>query len=98
MLLGMSRERLEHSLQRELSSLMPTLKDPRIPIVVTVEAVNLSRDGRLAKVLVSTLDDEDEEAMLEALNRASGYLQKEIAKDLGLRFTPKLSFLKGGLL
>lgn len=94
----MSRERLEHTLARELSSLMPTLKDPRIPIVVTVEAVNLSKDGRLAKVLVSTLDDEDEEAMLEALNRASGYLQKEIAKDLGLRFTPKLSFLRGGLL
>lgn len=94
----MSRERLEHTLQRELSSLMPTLKDPRIPIVVTVEAVSLSKDGRLAKVLVSTLDGEDEDAMLEALNRSSGYLQKEIAKDLGLRFTPKLSFLKGGIL
>jgi len=94
----MSRERLEPTLQRELSSLIPTLKDPRIPIVVTVETVNLSRDGRSAKVLVSTLDDEDEDAMLEALNRSSGYLQKEIAKDLGLRFTPKLTFLRGGLL
>ena len=67
-------------------------------MVVTVEAVSLSKDGRMAKVLVSTLDDEDEDAMLEALNRSSGYLQKEIAKGLGLRFTPKLTFLKGGFL
>ena len=87
-----TRERLEPLLQRELSSLIPTLKDPRIPLVVTVETVSLSPDGRLARVSVSTLDDEDSEAMLEALNRASGYLQRELAADLGLKFTPKLRF------
>ena len=43
----MSNERLELSLVRELNSLIPSLKDPRIPLVVTVERVNLSKDGKL---------------------------------------------------
>lgn len=83
--------RLETTLQRELSRLIPTLTDPRVPVVVTVERVRLSPDGRQAKVLVSALD-EDEGEMLAALNGASGYLQRELAAELNLRYTPKLSF------
>ena len=83
--------RLETTLQRELSRLIPTLTDPRVPVVVTVERVRLSPDGRQAKVLVSALD-EDEGEMLAALNGAGGYLQRELAAELDLRYTPKLSF------
>ncbi len=83
--------RLEQALQRELSSLIAQLQDPRVPLVVTVERVKLSPDGRQARVLVSALT-EDEEGMLAALNGASGYLQHEIAEDLALKFTPKLRF------
>ncbi len=84
--------RLEQALQRELSSLIAQLQDPRVPLVVTVERVKLSPDGRQARVLVSALEPEDEEGMLAALNGASGYLQHEIAEDLALKFTPKLRF------
>ena len=83
--------RLETTLQRELSSLISNLTDPRVPVVVTVERVRLSPDGRQAKVLVSALED-DEDEMLAALNGASGYLQRELAAELDLRYTPKLSF------
>ena len=83
--------RLETTLQRELSRLIPDLTDPRVPVVVTVERVRLSPDGRQAKVLVSALE-EDTSEMLEALNGASGYLQRELAAELNLRYTPKLSF------
>ena len=85
-------DRLERSLARDLSSLIPTLKDPRIPLVVTVEDLRLSSDGRSGKVLVSTLDDEDVDGMLAALNRASGYLQNELSEAANLRFTPRLAF------
>lgn len=84
--------RLEHALSRELSSLIAELRDPRVPLVVTVERVKLSPDGRAARVLVSALEPDDPEAMLAALNGAAGYLQHEIAADLGLRFTPRLHF------
>jgi ribosome-binding factor A len=86
------KSKYEHNLQRCLSDLIPTLKDPRIPMIVTVEEVHLSPDGKRAKVLVSTLEDEDVSGMLVALNRAAGYLQHEVADVLELRFTPKLSF------
>ncbi|MCA9840165.1 MAG: 30S ribosome-binding factor RbfA [Trueperaceae bacterium] len=85
-------ERLELSFSRALSDLIPTLKDPRIPLVVTVERVHLSKDGKTAKVLVSTLEPQDEEDMLAALNRSAGYLQRQISEYLQTRFTPKLSF------
>lgn len=85
-------ERLERSIARELSSLIPSLKDPRIPLIVTVEQVKLARDGRTGKVLVSTLEDSELGELLDALNRASGYLQNEVSEAVGLRFTPKLSF------
>lgn len=93
-LIGMSEryERLERSLERLLSELIPTLKDPRIPIVVTVEKVRLSGDLSGAKVLVSSLEGEDQEAMVTALNGASGYLQRELAQELQARRTPRLHF------
>jgi ribosome-binding factor A len=87
-----SKGKYEHNLQRTLSELIPTLKDPRIPMIVTVEDVQLSRDGKQAKILVTTLENEDLDGMLTALNRAAGFLQHEIADILELRFTPKLSF------
>ncbi len=88
----MSKGKYEQNLQRCLSELIPQLKDPRIPMIVTVEEVHLSRDGKQAKILVTTLEDKDVDGMLLALNRATGYLQHEIADILELRFTPKLSF------
>lgn len=88
----MDKNKYEHNLQRCLSELVPTLQDPRIPMIVTIEEVHLSRDGKQAKVLVSTLENEDTTAMLTALNRAAGYLQHEVADILELRYTPKLSF------
>ncbi len=93
----MSNERLELSLARELNSLIPSLKDPRIPLVVTVERVNLSKDGKTAKVLVSTLNEEDMADLLAALDRSKGYLQSQLAQSMQKRFTPRLSFF-GNLL
>lgn len=93
----MSNERLELSLARELNSLIPNLKDPRIPLVVTVERVNLSKDGKTAKVLVSTLNEEDMADLLAALDRSKGYLQGQLAQSMQKRFTPRLSFF-GNLL
>ena len=71
--------KLEQTLQRELSNLITTLRDPRVPLVVTVEEVQVTGDGRSAEVLVSTLEDDAYDDLLEALNGASGHLQREVA-------------------
>lgn len=85
-------ERHERTLARSLSELIPQLKDPRIPVVATVERVRLSSDFSQAKVLVSTLENDELEPFREALTRASGFLQRELAQGLDLRRTPRLSF------
>ncbi len=87
--------KLEAHLQRELSALIATLRDPRVRGVVTVEEVHVAGDGRSAEVLVSTLEDDAYEELLAALNGASGHLQREVAADLNLRYTPKLTFRRG---
>ena len=84
---------LERSLARTLSELIPELQDPRIPMIVTVERTRFNADLSQAKVLVSALGDERElENMEIALNRASGFLQRELAKEMRSRNTPKLTF------
>lgn len=87
-----SHDQLERRLARALNDLIPTLKDPRVPLVVTVERVVLARDKERAKVLVSTLDPADVEPLLEALGGAAGHLQREIGAELELRRTPRLQF------
>jgi len=87
------REKFERALARSLSDLIPLLKDPRIPVVTTVERVRLNADFSQAKVLVSTLGGPEElESLRDALSRAGGFLQRELARDMDLRRTPRLSF------
>lgn len=93
MLPAMMREQLEHTLMRHLAELIPTLSDPRIPMIVTVERVRLSPDLASARVLVSCLGDASQQrAMLDALNHAGGFLQRRLAAGLHMRRTPRLSF------
>ncbi|HMB74036.1 MAG TPA: 30S ribosome-binding factor RbfA [Gammaproteobacteria bacterium] len=86
-------ERLASQIQRELARLLRTgLKDPRLgsPSILDVE---VSKDLAHARVFFSLLDPENADGCLRALNHASGYLQREIGKQLKARVTPKLSFV-----
>ena len=60
---------------------------------VTVSEARMSPDLRHATVFVSALGQSDPERVAEALNRAAGFLQKELARQIDLKFTPKLRFL-----
>ena len=86
-------ERLASQIQRELAQLLRTgLKDPRLgaPSILEVE---VSKDLSQARVFFSVMDPETAADCLEALNRARGYLQREIGKLIKARVTPKLSFV-----
>lgn len=86
-------ERLASQIQRELAQLLRVaLKDPGIGIPSILEVV-VSRDLSHARVYFSVLDPEDAPRCIEALDRAGGYLQREIGKRLKARVTPKLSFV-----
>ena len=87
--------RINEDIQRELSALIRTLKDPRVSQVgmVSVIRVDTTGDLRYAKVFISVLDKEQEKEVMKCLKSASGFLRRELARALQLRYTPELKFV-----
>lgn len=74
-------------------AILTDLKDPRVRDV-TVTYVEVSGDLRHAKIHVSVMgDDSRQNLTLRGLQSAAGYLQSKVARELNLRYTPKLNFL-----
>lgn len=69
------------------------LQDPRISPLTSVTRVELSRDLEWANVYVSVFDDPGaQNKTMQALQSASGYIQKLLAKALPIRQCPHLNF------
>ncbi len=94
---GKRSQKVAESLRGELMTLLLTgeVHDPGVQ-QATVSAVVMTDDLRLAKVYVRTLDLESSEktraAVIKALYRAKGYLRRELASRLQLRYAPELRF------
>ena len=87
--------RIGEQMQRELATLIQQeIQDPRLGMV-TVSAVEVSRDLAHAKVFITVLDDQQQDiaASLEVLNRASGFLRHELGRRMTLRTVPALRFV-----
>ena len=84
--------RINEEIQRELSALIPAVKDPRVSGVISVTAVETTPDLRYAKAYISVLDKENGERVLKGLRSASGWLRRELGSALKLRYTPELVF------
>ena len=88
-------ERTSKLIQREISELLEReVNDPRLSKLISVTEVTLSPDLKHAKIFVSTLSSEinNKEDMLAGFNNATGFLRKELASHLKLKYTPQLSF------
>ncbi len=95
--------RVADQIQRELSDLIKhELKDPRVPAMVTIAGVEVSKDLSSAKVYVSAITLETETAagegvekqkdLVDALNQGGGYLRKLLGGRMRLRVVPALKF------
>ena len=85
--------RINEELQRELSTLIRALKDPRVQqSMVSVTKVEATGDLRYAKVYISVLDKDKSKETLKGLRSAGGFLRREIGSRLQLRYTPELVF------
>jgi len=88
------RSRRVASIIRQIISetLVGELSDPRIGLI-TVTAVNLSADLRLADVNLSILGDaRQEQTCLEAVQHARGRIQERVSAGLRMKFCPVLRF------
>ncbi len=86
--------RVAHEFQRELGELLARgLRDPRITGFITVTGAKMAPDLKDVTVYVSVHgDDATRERTMEGLRAAAGYLQREVAHRLQLRYTPHLRF------
>ena len=67
--------------------------DPHVnTAAVTITEARTSPDLCHATVYVDLLGGGDRNAVAEALNHASGFIQRELGKQIELKFTPKLRF------
>ena len=86
--------RINEEIQREMSSLIRTVKDPRVTGLISVTAVDTTPDLKFCKLYISVLDKSDVNQVLKGLKSASGYLRRELGRTLNLRNTPELTFVR----
>lgn len=86
-------QRVAEQMKKEIADILKTeIKDPRLGFV-SVTDVELSADLRHAKVYVSVLGDERvKRESLDVLDRATGFVRREIGQRLSLRFVPEIAF------
>ncbi|ARU87372.1 30S ribosome-binding factor RbfA [Pseudomonas sp. M30-35] len=90
-------QRIGDQMQRELAQLiLREVKDPRVSGLVTVTAVEVSRDASHAKVFITVMgaeiDAESIRLSVKVLNDASGFLRMQLGKAMKLRSVPNLRF------
>lgn len=85
--------RVGEQIQRELAELVQReLKDPRLGMV-TISAVDVTRDLSVAKVYFTVLDSEhDVQQTQQGLSHAAGFLRRELGHRMKLRVVPELRF------
>ena len=88
-------QRIGDQIQRELAQLIRReVKDPRVGLV-TVTAVDVSRDVGHAKIYVTVMGQDDAESIaqsLKVLNTAAGFLRMQLGREMKLRSVPQLHF------
>jgi ribosome-binding factor A len=88
-------DRVAAGLREEIATFLQSegLGDPRLTGLVTVTAVESTRDLRSAKVFVSYLGAEEErEFVLDALAARAPRLRGHVGRALRLQFAPELHF------
>lgn len=90
---GFRIDRINEEIKRELSAILGTVKDPRVPELVSVVAVKTTPDLHFCKVYVSFLGQIDEKAAIKGLESAAGYVRREIGQRIKLRYTPEFQFV-----
>lgn len=83
--------RVRQSLLRDFSDIVRKLKDPRTACASVVDA-EISQDLRHAKLYYSVLGSEQDKVdAADSLRNATGFIRRELAQRLRLRYTPEVA-------
>ncbi len=87
-------DRINEELKKALSEIVREMKDPRISPMTTILRVEATNDLKFAKVKVSVYDKSDDvrKETVAQLNRAEGFIARELGKRVDIRRIPTLKF------
>ena len=82
---------INEEIQKELSNLLRTVKDPRVQdVMISITRVETTPDLRYTKVYVSFLQEEKAEGAMKGLKSAAGFLRRQLGSNLQLRYAPEI--------
>lgn len=87
------QQRTADRIQEILSELLlRDMRDPRLQ-GLTITGVRIDRELQYADIYINALgDDSREDEIMEALQRATGFMRRELAQQMSLRTVPILHF------
>ena len=87
-------DRINEEIKKALSEIIRDMKDPRISPMTTVLLVEATNDLKIDKVRISVYDKSDDvrRETVAQLNRAEGFIARELGKRVDLRRIPTLKF------
>ena len=90
---GKRSEKVAALIHKEVSDmLVRTVKDPRVGLI-TITRVKVTEDCRSARIYFSVPGADDErERSIQGLRSATGYIRRELARRINLRYTPQITF------
>ena len=78
--------RINEEIQKELSSLLRTVKDPRVQdTMISITRVETTPDLRYTKVYVSFLQEDKAQGAMKGRQSAAGYLRRQLGSNRKLR-------------
>lgn len=91
----MKNTRINAEVQKVMADIIRSeIKDPRINMMTSVIAVEVSPDLKTCKAWISVLGDEkSQKDTLAGLRSAEGFIRNKIAKEINLRNTPLITFV-----
>ena len=83
--------RINEEIQKELSSLLRTVKDPRVQnTMISITRVETTPDLRYTKVYVSFLQEDRAKDAMAGLKSAAGWIRRQLGSNLKLRYAPEI--------
>lgn len=86
-------DRVAEMMQRKLAQIIRTeIKDPRLPSLITISSVEVTKDLGHAKVYFTVFNG-DAVITAKILNGAASYLRTALARTIDTRTVPQLHFI-----
>jgi len=86
------QKRIASLIKKELSLLLVDIIQDSSSRLISITGIEMSKDLKTARILLSIFPNREKEAILELLNKRTGYLRKFIASKTKLKYNPMLIF------